>query len=95
MTVGIFSLSTHHLTHRPRPPPANPTPKQVGDAIVEHSYWGRPELETLPRPATKVDVRHAGTEPPAEAAAAMAAGFLVFKDHGAFLWGVLVGWLVG
>lgn len=58
---------------------------QVGDGSVEHSYWGRPELETLPRPATKVDIRHAGTEPPADAAAAMAAGYLVFKDHGA-LW---------
>ena len=58
---------------------------QVGDGSVEHSYWGRPELETLPRPAFKVDVKHAGSEPPAEAAAAMAAGYLVFKDHGAWV----------
>lgn len=65
---------------------------------MEHSYWGRPELETLPRPAYKVDIRHAGTEPPAEAAAAMAAGYLVFKDQGAWravecymadVWGVV------
>ena len=59
-----------------------PRRAQVGQGETEHNYWGRPELETHERPAYTVDPKHKGSEPVAEAAAAMAAGYLVFKDHG-------------
>jgi endoglucanase len=55
---------------------------QVGDGPVEHTYWGPPETESTARPSYKVSTSSPGTEPVAEAAAAMAAGYLVFKDHG-------------
>ncbi|TFJ85121.1 hypothetical protein NSK_003544 [Nannochloropsis salina CCMP1776] len=54
---------------------------QVGDGKVEHRYWGRPEFESKPRPALLVNASVPGTEPLADAAAAMAAGFLAFQHR--------------
>lgn len=55
---------------------------QIGDGVVEHEYWGPPETEMTDRPSYDVSPQAVGSEPTAEAAAAMAAGYLVFKDEG-------------
>ena len=55
---------------------------QIGNPTEDHAYWGPPEKDTAPRPSMMLDVNKPGTEPVADAAAAMAAGFLAFKDHG-------------
>ena len=61
---------------------ANPDPDtfycQVGNGDQDHRFWVPPELMTMQRRAFKSD----GVEPQAEAAAALASGFLVFKDSG-------------
>lgn len=54
---------------------------QVGDPAADHAYWGSPEKMNMPRPSYKVTCQNPGTEPVAETAAAMAAGYLAFKDH--------------
>ena len=51
---------------------------QVGDGDLDHAYWGPAETMTMPRPSFKAD----GVEPEAEAAAAMASAYLIFKDIG-------------
>ena len=52
---------------------------QVGDGGADHSYWGPPEHMNMNRPVFISSPSNPGTEPVAEAAAAMAAGSLVFK----------------
>ena len=63
---------------------ANPDPGtffcQLGDGGADHSYWGPPEQMNMWRPARKTN----GAEPQGEAAAAMASGYLVFKDVGEY-----------
>ncbi|KAH3862175.1 hypothetical protein DPMN_025141, partial [Dreissena polymorpha] len=56
---------------------------QVGDGGQDHSYWGRPENMTMPRPAYKIDETHPGSDVAAETAAAFAASYLVFKNKNA------------
>lgn len=58
---------------------------QVGDGNVDHSYWGPPEAMTAPRPSYNITAEAPGTEPVAEAAAALASGYLVFRDLGTYL----------
>lgn len=53
---------------------------QVGDGDSDHQFWGPAEALTMDRPAYAVTNMNAGTEAPAEAAAALAAGYLAFKD---------------
>lgn len=53
---------------------------QVGDGSKDHSYWGRPENMTMERPAFKITESNPGSDIAAEYAAAMAAGYMVFKD---------------
>ena len=55
---------------------------QVGDGDKDHACWTRPEDMTMPRPSFKVDATSPGSEPAAEAAAALAAAALVFKRYG-------------
>ncbi|CAI7745750.1 unnamed protein product [Closterium sp. NIES-54] len=61
---------------------AHPKPNvlyaQVGDGQSDHSCWQRPEDMTTPRTAYRLDPQHPGTEPAAEAAAALAASSMVF-----------------
>ena len=63
---------------------ANPDPDtfycQVGDGGADHGYWGPPENMGMWRPSIKTN----GAEPPAEASAALAAGYLVFKERGEY-----------
>ena len=53
----------------------------VGDPHKDHGVWGRPEDIRMTRPSYVVDEINGGTEPAAEAAAALAAGSVVFKDE--------------
>ncbi|XP_058079479.1 endoglucanase 9-like isoform X5 [Magnolia sinica] len=52
---------------------------QVGDSIVDHKCWQRPEDMDTPRTAYKVTPSNPGSEVAAETAAAFAAASLVFK----------------
>jgi endoglucanase len=57
---------------------------QVGDGDKDHACWTRPEDMTMARPSFKVDTTSPGSEPAAEAAAALAAASLVFKKDPAY-----------
>jgi len=53
---------------------------QVGDAFRDHACWERPEDMDTPRTVYKVDPSHPGSDVAAEAAAALAAASIVFRD---------------
>ena len=57
-------------------------PFQVGDGRADHRYWGRPEEMTMDRPAWSISPSAPGSDLAAETAAAMAAGFILFRDSG-------------
>lgn len=63
---------------------AHPEPNvfyaQVGNGGLDHAVWAAPELMTMARPAYRLDAQHPGSEVAAEAAAALAATYLAFKD---------------
>nr|BAH22180.1 beta-1,4-endoglucanase [Metaphire hilgendorfi] len=56
---------------------------QVGDGNADHSYWGRPEDMIMARPAWSITPSAPGADLAAETAAALAAGYLVFRDSDA------------
>ncbi|KAI8548930.1 hypothetical protein RHMOL_Rhmol07G0311600 [Rhododendron molle] len=53
---------------------------QVGDPLVDHKCWDRPEDMTEERPLTQVNTSSPGSDVAGETAAAMAAASLVFKS---------------
>jgi hypothetical protein len=53
---------------------------QVGDGHADHGFWGRPEDMHMGRPAYKVTTSCHGSDVAGDTAAAMAAGYMVFKD---------------
>lgn len=53
---------------------------QVGDPVIDHKCWERPEDMTENRPLTQVNKTSPGTEVAAETAAALAAASMVFKS---------------
>nr|KAG5691513.1 hypothetical protein BaRGS_017726 [Batillaria attramentaria] len=53
---------------------------QVGSGGVDHGSWTSPERMDPDRPAYKVDAHHPGSDVANEMAAAMACGYIVFKD---------------
>jgi len=53
---------------------------KVGDGYADHGYWGRPENMNMARPAYKVNAGCHGSDVAGDTAAAMASGYLVFKD---------------
>lgn len=55
---------------------------QIGDGHTDHNYWGRPEDMNMTRPCMKVTTGEGGEDIAGEWAAAMAVGYLVFKDKG-------------
>lgn len=55
---------------------------QVGDGGKDHGVWGRPEDMTMARPSFKIDAEHPGADVAGETAAAMAAGYMAFKEKG-------------
>nr|KAG5708998.1 hypothetical protein BaRGS_004637 [Batillaria attramentaria] len=52
----------------------------VGNVDLDHDFWGRPEDMRMARPAYKVTTNHPGSDLAGETAAALAAGYLAFKD---------------
>ncbi|KAK6640718.1 hypothetical protein RUM44_012415 [Polyplax serrata] len=53
---------------------------QVGDFVLDHEFWGRPEELNMSRPAYKIDKDHPGSDLAGETAAALAAVSLAFKN---------------
>ncbi|NJL35834.1 MAG: hypothetical protein HC899_03065 [Leptolyngbyaceae cyanobacterium SM1_4_3] len=53
---------------------------QVGNGELDHSYWGKPEAMSMPRPAYKIDRQNPGSDLAGEAAAALAAASIVFRS---------------
>lgn len=53
---------------------------QVGDGNADHAWWGPAEVMQMNRPAFKVDKNSPGSTVSGEAAAALAACSVVFKD---------------
>lgn len=53
----------------------------VGDPHADHGIWGRPEDIHMRRPTYVVNEQNPGTEPAAEAAAALAAGSILFATR--------------
>ena len=56
---------------------------QVGLVEYDHASWGRPEDMTMLRPSYAVTNESGGADLLGEAAAALAAGYMVFHDTGA------------
>ncbi|RSM91515.1 endoglucanase [Kibdelosporangium aridum] len=63
---------------------AHPQPNvlygQVGKGDDDHRWWGPAETMTMARPAYKIDASCPGSDLAGEAAAQLAASYLVFKD---------------
>jgi len=64
---------------------AHPSPNvfygQVGKGGTDHSYWGPPEVMTMPRPAYAITAQKPGSELAGEGAAALAAASILFKNE--------------
>ncbi len=54
---------------------------QVGDPGADHSFWGPPQDMTMRRPTYSCDKNNPCSEVSAEMAAAMAAGYMIFKEE--------------
>lgn len=52
---------------------------QVGDPVLDHQCWARPEDMKTPRTVLKIDDHTSGSEIAAETSAAMAAASMVFR----------------
>lgn len=53
---------------------------QVGDGNIDHSWWGAPEVMQMNRPSYKVTQSSPGSTVVGEAAAALAATAVIYKD---------------
>lgn len=53
---------------------------QVGDGGLDHSWWGPAEVMQMSRPSYKLDLSKPGSAVSGEAAAALAAASIIFKD---------------
>jgi len=53
---------------------------QVGRGDLDHAYWGRPEQMTMNRPAYRLTTSAPGSDVAADTAAALAAGYMFFRD---------------
>lgn len=53
---------------------------QVGDGNIDHSWWGAPEVMQMNRPSYKVTLSSPGSTVVGEAAAALAATAVIYKD---------------
>ena len=56
---------------------------QVGDGIVDHSFWYPPEYIDYKYPSLKIDASNPGSEVAGETAASLAATSILFKDEDA------------
>jgi len=63
---------------------ASPQPNvlygQVGNGAADHAFWGPPENMTMARPSYRLDATKPGSEVAGEAAAALAAAHILFKN---------------
>lgn len=63
---------------------AHPSPNelyvQVGDGQPDHDFWGPPERMKMKRPAYKITAEVPGSDAAGEAAAALAAGSILFQE---------------
>ena len=53
---------------------------QVGNGAADHAFWGPPENMTMARPSYRLDATKPGSEVAGEAAAALAAAHILFKN---------------
>ncbi|XP_070548213.1 uncharacterized protein [Ptychodera flava] len=53
---------------------------KIGDASLDHRYWGRPEDMTMIRPAQQINTTHPGSDVAGNGAAALAASYLIFYN---------------
>jgi len=53
---------------------------QVGRGDLDHAFWGPPEAMQMQRPAFRIDAQHPGSELAGEAAAALAASSILFRE---------------
>ncbi|XP_069120274.1 endoglucanase E-4-like [Argopecten irradians] len=53
---------------------------QIGDGDLDHHFWGRAEDMNMARPSYKITADNPGSDVAAEYAAAMAAGYIAFKE---------------
>lgn len=53
---------------------------QVGNAELDHAYWGRPENMNMSRPAYNVTKSCSGSDVAGKTVSALASGYLVFRD---------------
>ncbi|KAK8730644.1 hypothetical protein OTU49_007856 [Cherax quadricarinatus] len=56
---------------------------QAGNGEIDHALWSRPETMTEERPSYKIDQANPGSDLAAETAAALAAGYMVYKSRDA------------
>ncbi|KAK9806714.1 hypothetical protein WJX72_000352 [[Myrmecia] bisecta] len=63
---------------------------QVGLSTLDHSFWGRPEDMTMPRPAFAIDASQPSSDLLGAVAAALAASALVFRRSDAEYAGLLL-----
>lgn len=54
---------------------------QVGDGIIDHSFWYPPEYIDYKYPSYKIDASNPGSEVAAETASSLAATSILFKDE--------------
>lgn len=52
---------------------------QIGKGMIDHKWWGAPEVFPNERPAFKIDAAHPGSELAAEAAAALSSSSMLFR----------------
>ena len=62
---------------------------KVADGHTDHAEWNRAENITIPRPSYKIDSESPGSDMAGEAAAAMAASSIAFRDIGSPLLTIL------
>ncbi len=53
---------------------------QVGRGDLDHAFWGPPEAMQMERPAFRIDAENPGSELAGEAAAALAAASMLFRE---------------
>ncbi|CAH1784665.1 unnamed protein product [Owenia fusiformis] len=53
---------------------------QIGNGQADHNYWGPAEAMTMARPIAYLSTSSPGSDLAAETAAALAAGYILFKD---------------
>lgn len=67
---------------------------QVGDGVLDYTFWGRAEDMHMSRPAYKIYPGAPGSDVAGSTVAALAIGAVVFKEKGQRITFIVVGHLV-